>query len=386
VDRCSHDGRDVRSGGPIGKGVELLPVTAKRTEFQPKGFRLLLRAARQNAEFPLLARGPTMKKMFPVIVLLLSGCASVERLRPDIEAKVPPSRLEEIAYINGLRRAFTLQAREGQEQEGQICYDGEGLKRFNPELSEGYALHDEKHEQLSQERTAAGENRPQRNNQIARNSCVFFQAAPEDKTVRRDEMLDYLEAGFGLTDIYCQRFFIVANQSAQKRKFQRDSFTTVGGLVNTVLSLAKAGETAIGIVGAGFTGLDSSYKNIDNAFLVAPELSHVRDLVKAAQRDYRAEAFKAAKIPRSYAGARSIIEDYAGFCSYTGMKELVDDSLADQTKDLNKRAERTDADETKPTGDAAPAAPNASPEGTPSPAKEERPAGSRPVPTPAPQR
>lgn len=264
-------------------------------------------------------------------VTSLSACASVERLRPDIEAKPVPSRLDEIAYINSLRRAYTYRPEEGDDAAN--CYKGGDLGRFNPELSEGYALHDDEHEKISSA------------------SCVFFRKLNGDKI--RPAMLDYLDAGFGLTDIYCQRFFIVASQAAQKRRFERDTGTTVDGLVGAVLGFADASKNALSVVNAGFAAIDSTFKNIDEAFLVGPDLGNVRKLVQAAQAEFRTEVFsKPDKLPNSYAGARAVVERYAGLCSFTGMKQLVNVSVQSQTKALTDSA-----DPQKPPAGQPPAAP-----------------------------
>lgn len=251
-----------------------------------------------------------MRKRLLLVSLLLSGCTSVETLRPDIAARVPPSRLDEIAYINALREAFDFQA----SPEG--CYNGAKLEHFRPTLEQGYRQHN------SEQEAAAGA------------PCVTYREA-EPALIQR-----YLEAGFGLTDLYCQRFFIIAQESAQKRRFQRSTGTTVGGLVNSVLGLANAGETAISIAGAGFTALNSGFQNVDDAFLVAPELETIRTLVHAAQDDYRQRAFSSP--PTSYLSARSVIERYAGHCSYPGMKQLVEGSLASETAELERKTAGAD--------------------------------------------
>lgn len=259
-----------------------------------------------TAQHPLFVLGGIMKKTLILAATLLAGCTSIEPLRPDIAARVPPSRLDEIAYINGLRRAFDFDA----QQRG--CYDGRGLGYFRPTLEQGYQQHTKEQEE------APGQ------------TCVSYRLAGTA------EIQSYLEAGFGLTDLYCQRFFVIAQESAQKRRFQRSTGSTVGGLVNSVLGLASAGQTAVAISGAGFTALNSAYQNVEDAFLVAPELENVRKLVHAAQDDFRQKSFKT--LPGSYPSARSIIERYAGLCSYSGMKQLVDDSVSSETKSLNDQA------------------------------------------------
>lgn len=311
--------------------------------------------------------GAKMKRMLALVLAAtsLSACASVERLRPDIEAKPVPSRLDEIAYINSLRRAYTYRAGEGDDPDN--CYRGGDLGRFNPELSEGYALHDDEHERVSP------------------GTCVFFRRLGDDKV--RPAILDYLDAGFGLTDIYCQRFFIVASQAAQKRRFERDTGTTVDGLVGAVLGFANASKNALEIVNAGFAAIDSTFKNIDEAFLVGPDLGNVRKLVQAAQADFRTEVFsKPDKLPNSYAGARSIVERYAGLCSFTGMKQMVNVSVQSQTKALTDSAEAPKPPAGKPPAAPAPGkSPAVAPAVGPTPVTPSRPPAAETVPATAPK-
>ncbi len=310
--------------------------------------------------------GANMKGMLALVLAAtsLSACASVERLRPDIEAKPVPSRLDEIAYINSLRRAYTYKGEAGDDTAN--CYKGGDLGRFNPELSEGYALHDDEHEQ------------------IPNGNCVFFRKLSDDKI--RPAILDYLDAGFGLTDIYCQRFFIVASQAAQKRRFERDTGTTVDGLVGAVLGFANASKNALEIVNAGFAAINSTFKNIDEAFLVGPDLGNVRKLVQAAHAEFRSEAFKPEKMPNTYAGARSVVERYAGLCSFTGMKQLVNVSVQSQTQALTNSAEAPKLPAGKPPavpapGKTAAVAPAIGPASVTSP----RPPTAETVPTTAPK-
>lgn len=253
-----------------------------------------------------------------VSTLALGACTSVEPLRPDLASRVLPSRLDEIAYINSLRDAFefTPPAENG-------CYQGALLLYFRAEFGQGYPHHDAEQEGRSPGLIGL---------------CVRYRSVAESE--RTASMTRYLEAGFGLTDLYCQRFFIAASESAQRRRFQRNSFSAVDTLVNAVLGVSGAGETALAIANAGFQAVDSTYQNIEDAFLVAPDLANVRDLVHAAQADFRARSFDADRIPRSFEGARGVIERYAGMCSYTGMRQLVNDSVTSETRTLNQQADQ----------------------------------------------
>ena len=259
-----------------------------------------------------------MKAFLLSFTIALSACASVEPLRPDMASRVLPSRLDEIAYINSLREAFVITP----VSDGR-CYDGANLRYFRARFGQGYPEHTAEQETLPS-LTAA---------------CVQYRdIAGMAVAQRRPIVRRYLEAGFGLTDLYCQRYFIVAAESAQRRRFQRNSGATVDTLVNAVLGVANAGETALAVANAGFEGYDSTFQNIEDAFMVAPDLANVRDLVHAAQQEFRKEAFKNENLPDTFEGSRSVLERYAGLCSYSGMRQLVNDSVTTATRTLNDQA------------------------------------------------
>lgn len=252
----------------------------------------------------------------------LSACTSVERLRPDVEARTPPSRLEEIAYINVLREAFDdASSRSAMRSLRPECYGGDNTY-FRGELSQGYREHTREQEGLPPEQDGR-----------RRSQCVTYRDGDPAAILR------YVQAGFGLSDLYCQRFFIVASQAALRRRFARNVGTATDSLVGTVLSLATAGETAIGIINAGFGAIDSTFQNMDDSFMVAPDLENVRALVHASQDAYRTETL-GKNLPQSYAAARAVIERYAGICSYTGMRRLVNVSVSDQSGRLQARTDQ----------------------------------------------
>jgi hypothetical protein len=279
-----------------------------------------------------------IRNLLVVAAALLGGCQSVEPLRPDISARPVPSRLDEIAYINVLREAYV-------QAEGPLCYNGSKLKPFKDKFAEGLPRYDEE-----QETSAGGQ-------------CITYRDQPSEEDLHR-----YLDAGFGLTDLYCQRFFTIAANSAQNRRFQRNAGNTLDALMGTVLTAAKAGTTALGIVNGGFEAVDATYQNIDSSFLVAPEMETVRKLVHAAQADYRARARNDANFPKRYPAARAVLERYAGLCTFTGMRQLVTDSVKGQTSELTAAAAKAGTNTAPPAPlvpGAVPAAVQPAPERSP---------------------
>lgn len=253
-----------------------------------------------------------------VALLSTSACTTTEQLRPDMEARPLPSRADEIAYINELRKAFRL------DEGGTIpCYSGDKLKPFRPKYVQGYAEWD------GDQEVAAYQGK-----------CLRFAANPGDAPIT-----SYLESGFGLTDLYCQRYFIIATETRQSRKLQRGLFKTGDTLLNAVMGALSVGANPIAISSAGFSAIDSGYGAVDDAFVVAPTREDVRKLVQGAQQKFRAEVFKKddkglSQLPKSYASARTTIERYAGLCTFDGMRQLVADAVAAKTDALNDSAKK----------------------------------------------
>lgn len=285
---------------------------------------------------------------FVLIALLLGGCTSFEGVRPDIAAKPVPSRFDEIAHVNALRSAFEfLPAKEpgdGAQRPTLGCYQGTGLRAFRAKSAEGY------------DRRV-----PEEFDTDTAELCVYYRALPEDDAARNKVLFEYVSAGFSLTDIYCARFFTVVTASAQNRAFGKSVFGGVDTLVSSVLTLSNAGKTAIGIANSGFGLIDTTFDAYDSAYLVAPDMANVRKLVLAAQNEYRADVLEGDKdFPKTYSTARSIIERYAGLCTFPGMRQLVNDSIAEKTDDIQNNIPPTTPPAPRPaqadagTGVAAP--------------------------------
>lgn len=292
----------------------------------------------------------TIKICF-VSILFLESCSVGDQFRPDIAAKPNPSRLDEIAYINVLRSAF-VKLPQSVDQTGLselqkkinaqpgLCFNGSGLERFKSKLGEG--LHNSKgrEEFITRKKEEAEE-------------CITYKAYQRPKFEKKSleeeerrkvsEMETYLAAGFGLTDIYCNRFFTTASASAQNRQFFQDLNTGVDALVGSVLNFSGVGRTAIGITNSGFGVIGDGLEAYDAAYLVAPDLAAVQKLVEAAQGEYRAPYFvsdntiKANIFPRSYPAARAVVERYASLCSFTGMRQLVNRSITDKTSETERK-------------------------------------------------
>jgi hypothetical protein len=158
------------------------------------------------------------------------------------------------------------------------------------------------------------------------NSAVTLNENRASGTIATPNAADiatYLNAGYTLTDIYCDRFFRAASESRQRRAYSRTLFNDVGAAMSAALGLSGASPDVIAGV-ATATGLsDSAWQNYDRSFVVAPELGQVRLLVLSAQDEFR----RTNATPNNLYAAQSMIVRYAGLCSYVGMQGLLTDSL-----------------------------------------------------------
>lgn len=205
-------------------------------------------------------------------LLVTTGCSSFNRLRTDISAPAPSvdrstTSQEEQALINGLRKAY------------RSC-QGVGCK--------GYEL-----------------------------------------DVRGAPIPEFLLSGLTLSDLYCDRFFRASNRSARDRRFARSTTNDVGGAINVILGLAKAGSGISNGVGAGFALGDGLFRNYDESYMVDADLSKMQRLVQAAQDNMKVRLTAAP--PSSIFAAETAILRYANLCSFLGMQSLLNDSVSAKT-------------------------------------------------------
>lgn len=218
----------------------------------------------------------------------LTGCSSLDNLRTDLSAKPPVTGVEETALINNLFAAY--------------------------------------------ENCSAGK-------------CERVRTSGDQR-----EILNVVDAGMTLSDFYCDAFFRRTNQAARKRRFARGASNDVGGAIAAVLGLARAGSALTGGAAAGFSFLDSEYRNYDESFLVDADLSKLRRLVMSAEDNMKKAIYAAP--PSSFFAAESTILRYAGLCSFLGMQDLLNESVQEKTS----RIEAANS-ETPMTSSSTPEAP-----------------------------
>lgn len=270
-----------------------------------------------------------MKHVYALLpVLALTACTTFEPLRPDMEARPIPSRLDEIAYINGLRKAY--EQVPNTDTKAVQCYDGAKLKAFRPKFVQGYRETDPAAEQGNKESAASSKlSEPSACLQFAMQGRTKAETDNTDWALR---LANYTDNGFGLSDLYCSRFMIIAAETRQSRQMQKRSFAAVDVLIGNVLNAVSGSASLITSINNGFGLVGSTYDNIDNAFVITPEKDTLVRLVQAAQAAFR----KAVRDdpPQSFARARSVIESYASMCTFDGMRGMINTSITKATEDL----------------------------------------------------
>ncbi|MEO7814912.1 MAG: hypothetical protein ABIR87_05655 [Sphingomicrobium sp.] len=282
-----------------------------------------------------------MKHVFALFPLLaLSACTTFEPLRPDMGARPIPSRLDEIAYINGLRAAY-----QTAPSSALPCYNGKDLKAFRPKFEQGFRETDEAADKPDGQTCLAFQPRDANWADVTPNSKKATKAL-EQRNPQANRLADYLDNGFGLADLYCSRFMVIAAETRQARKLQKSSFAAVDLLMGTVLNAVSAGADLTNSINSGFGLIGSTYDNIDNAFVITPEKDTLVRLVQAAQSAFRQEVRE--RPAHSFAQGRSYIEKYSSMCTFDGMRGLVEASLAHSTDTMNAETKEPNS-----TGDDA---------------------------------
>lgn len=191
------------------------------------------------------------------------------------------------------------------------------------------------------------------------------------KTDKDSPINEVLGAGLALSDVYCDRFFRASNASSRHRRFTRAVVNDVGGAMNVVLGLAKAGTAVSNGLAAGFSLGDGFFRNYDESYMVDADLSKVQRLVHAAQDNMKVRL--EGQPPKNLFAAESAIIRYANLCSFLGMQNLLNDSVGDKTNVLEDETKQLIKDGAG-AGGQAPAAPRAPAAPTPA----------APAPAPAP--
>ena len=245
-----------------------------------------------------------MRGVTVLCAVALLGCAEVRRHPPTMGAEQPLTGGEAIALANELQAAF-----EPITDPDQQAMCAQTLPQ----------RHDA--ENLTVLRYTGN---PRRAPQQFR--CVRYRKPDATHTVER-----HVQAGMGLTDLYCDDFFRRVASHSSSRRFSRGVVNDVGAAISAVLGLTNTTSAVTGGVGLGFGLVDGGFRNYDDAFLVSADLSTLQSKVYAEQDKFRAAIEPRLSTLQSYPRGNSLILRYANLCSYTGMRQLINNALVETT-------------------------------------------------------
>ena len=156
-----------------------------------------------------------------------------------------------------------------------------------------------------------------------------------DTGATSQQILEYLDTGVTVVDLYCHEFFKQVSVSQAHRQYLRAETNQTGGLVSAIMGVADAGSGATGGVGALFSFLDSSIESYDSAYLVSPDLPTVQKLVMQTQSQLAAELTASGSV-YTYPQAERALTMYANNCTFNGIRSLMNSSIATTTTTVEK--------------------------------------------------
>jgi hypothetical protein len=136
----------------------------------------------------------------------------------------------------------------------------------------------------------------------------------------------YMQSGFSLANLYCSLYFQKLARDQAILEYHRTQISLASGLATGLMGIFQAGSAATGATGAALGFLGASVDNINTSFLLAPKIESLESLVIKAHT-----AFASNIKPEDYATfpqAQTLVNRYAGICTFRGLKDLVDQSVA----------------------------------------------------------
>ncbi|MEH6418585.1 hypothetical protein [Pseudomonas sp. CGJS7] len=162
-----------------------------------------------------------------------------------------------------------------------------------------------------------------------RNVLDSFQTSAENsRAVPQDHVLavQFLDHGMALTNLLCADFLAEITHQRQERNYDRDFASNINTGLSALLNLTKSSNLATGTVSALFGGIDADYQSRDRHYVAAVDLAAAEALVRGAMAE---QAEKNRNLTRpTYSEVENRLIQYAGTCSFNGIKTLVNQSVA----------------------------------------------------------
>lgn len=254
-------------------------------------------------------RSPSVALVF----VLLCACTRESQLyHPTMESDPPELGAEAIAYQNRLADAY-------QFKDSALC------RYIQPGYQTRHSYTYDRYHPPSDATTVF--------------RCYELKDKPNAEEVRA-----FAQAGFALSDLYCRTFFRRLALHSNERRYSHSVVNGVGTLASAIMGLASVGSAATGAVGTAFGTADAAFTNYDATFLVEPDPSLLQQDVMKRQGDVESDfdtAWTDKKKPAlTYYDANKYIERHAAFCTFYGMKAIINANLKSDSKTDN--ANKTD--------------------------------------------
>lgn len=245
----------------------------------------------------------TMRAEIVILALILTGCAEdTGRFHPTMESDPPQVGAEAILYQNRLEEAYV-------KSHSTVCQ----YTDINYQSKDSYTYR-------RYHRKADGKNPKESAKRDF--SCMKLADGASQEQVR-----GFAQAGFALSDLYCRTFFRRLALRSNIRRFDHSVVNGVGTLASAIMGLASAGSAATGAVGAGFGTADSIFSNYDATFVVQPDPSLLEEDVIRQQQGAETAFMSGLSSTSTYYDANKAIERHAYFCTFYGMKAIINSNL-----------------------------------------------------------
>jgi hypothetical protein len=147
------------------------------------------------------------------------------------------------------------------------------------------------------------------------------------KHADRLAIVDYVDAGIGLTYAYCRRWFHVVGDTKRRRDIGEQDFYIIRDATATLLTMAGASKAALEVIGLANTTISGMAGNFDDAVLTAPAQRKVQVKVMEMLSSV-AVPLRDRSATLTFLQAYTELEALADICTFGTIKDAVDDALS----------------------------------------------------------
>lgn len=175
------------------------------------------------------------------------------------------------------------------------------------------------------------------------NSVTEFNMAEQKYVV------NYVNEGIGLVNSYCRRWFQEIDDAQRLLTLQDKNVNVISALGTALLGIGKANANVITGYGAANVAYTGYSDNINTTFLVAPSTTRVKEHIEVLMNAEADKLLKDANDKQiNFKQAYTRLERYAGFCTHSQARQIVNNALEVTQTELGKNGRIKTS--TKPQG------------------------------------